>query len=104
MQTLKFPIAICDELDRICRKLIWGSNDGVKAIHKVNWGIVTRPIYCSGLGVRPTHMINMTAISKLSWCFMNEPSKLWVRVLRAKYSANRRGFGALIDRRVASNT
>ena len=96
MQTLKFAIAICDELDQICRKFIWGSNDGDKAIHKIDWAIITRLIDCGGLGVRPMHMMSTTAISTLSWCFMNNPSKLWVRVLRVMYSENRRGFGAFI--------
>ena len=74
-------IAVCDELDRICRKFISGSNDGDKGVHKVNWGTISRPIDCGGLGVRPTHMMNSATISKLSWRFMNEPSKLWVKEL-----------------------
>ncbi|XVE48701.1 hypothetical protein DITRI_Ditri01bG0023300 [Diplodiscus trichospermus] len=53
MQTARLPATFCDELDRVCRNFVWGHDEGVKKIHLLDWGTLTRPMDCGGLGIRP---------------------------------------------------
>lgn len=38
-----------------------------------------------GLGLRSLKETNVVHLAKLAWHFMNQPSSLWVKVLKKKY-------------------
>ena len=85
MQTAKLPVALCDEIDKVCRKFVWGHEGDNHKIHLVNWATVKKPKDCGGLGIRPLRLVNKAALAKLSWHFLQEPESLWCQVLRSKY-------------------
>lgn len=42
MQTMKFPVNVCDKLDRLNRDFLWGDTPEKKRIHLVNWNSVCK--------------------------------------------------------------
>ncbi|CAN1179275.1 Putative ribonuclease H protein At1g65750, partial [Linum perenne] len=43
MQTALLPVTLCDQIDRKIRSFIWGSTDGSRWLHNVNWQNVCKP-------------------------------------------------------------
>ncbi|CAN1161707.1 Putative ribonuclease H protein At1g65750 [Linum perenne] len=85
MQTAFLPVSLCDKIDRRIRGFIWGSKDGARKIHNVNWETVCRPKSLGGLGLRSARDLNKAFLMKLVWNLMSQPDELWVRVLLSKY-------------------
>lgn len=85
MQTMLLPKGVCEKLDQFQRNFVWGTENGSKKIHQVNWETICRPKPQGGLGFRCTSDFNQALIMKLGWGLIYQPSSLWVRVLRGKY-------------------
>ncbi|CAN1219300.1 Putative ribonuclease H protein At1g65750, partial [Linum perenne] len=85
MQTTSLPIAICNIIDRKIRSFIWGSKEGARKIHLVNWESICKPKDQGGLGVRSAKELNQAFIMKLTWGLMKNTEALWVKVLKTKY-------------------
>ncbi|CAN1149429.1 hypothetical protein LINPERHAP2_LOCUS17014 [Linum perenne] len=43
MQTAVLPVTTCDKIDRKIWNFIWGSTEGARRMHNVNWDTVCRP-------------------------------------------------------------
>lgn len=43
MQSAALPKYVCEEIDRKCRKFLWGDMDGERHMHTVSWSKVCRP-------------------------------------------------------------
>lgn len=84
MHTLRFPQAVCNDIDSIVRRFIWKGNEG-KGIHLVKWDTVTLPRSHGGLGVCQAREANISLLGKLVWDTMHRPDKLWVQLVRDKY-------------------
>jgi mannosylglycoprotein endo-beta-mannosidase len=80
MQTCNIPVSICDEAEKICRNFIWGSTVDQKKCHLVAWKKIYLPKE-EGWPWLPEH-----ACVKLVWQLVVNPDKLWVKVIKAKYS------------------
>ncbi|CAN1167006.1 Putative ribonuclease H protein At1g65750 [Linum perenne] len=85
MQTAFLPVSICDSIDRKIRNFIWGSTEGARKIHNINWGTVCKPKGMGGLGLRNARDLNKAFLMKLVWGLLKNPSDLWAKVLIAKY-------------------
>ncbi|CAN1799557.1 Putative ribonuclease H protein At1g65750 [Linum perenne] len=85
MQTAALPAHICDGIDRKIRNFIWGSTNGARNIHNINWDMVCRPKSLGGLGLRSARDLNRAFIMKLIWGILSLPEELWVKVLTSKY-------------------
>ncbi|CAI0429274.1 unnamed protein product [Linum tenue] len=85
MQTAMLPASVCDYLDRKIRAFIWGSQQGRRRIHLINWETVCLPKSQGGLGLRSARELNTTYFLKLAWTILKHPEELWVRVLKEKY-------------------
>ncbi|KAL6180703.1 hypothetical protein ACLB2K_047363 [Fragaria x ananassa] len=51
MKTTKFPVSLCDRLDKLNRNFLWGDVDDKKIVHLVNWDIVCQPKQLGDLGI-----------------------------------------------------
>ncbi|CAN1164676.1 Putative ribonuclease H protein At1g65750 [Linum perenne] len=85
MQTTLLPAKICEIIDRKIRSFIWGSIDGERKVHLMNWDTVCKPKCQGGLGLRSARELNTAFLMKLTWNVLKKPSELWVQVLTTKY-------------------
>ncbi|CAN1353255.1 Putative ribonuclease H protein At1g65750 [Linum perenne] len=85
MQTASLPLSLCDKIDRKIRNFIWGSSNGVRKIHNVNWDTVCKPKKMGGLGLRSARELNKAFLMKVAWNIITRPEELWVKTLVSKY-------------------
>lgn len=85
MQSMRIPKGVCDIIDKKIRQFIWGSKEGEKRIHLVNWDKVTRAKTKGGLGIRKANDMNLAFLAKAGWRLEKEEDKLWVKVIQRKY-------------------
>ncbi|CAN1745399.1 Putative ribonuclease H protein At1g65750 [Linum perenne] len=104
MQSAALPVHICEAIDRKVRDFIWGSVDGVRKIHNINWETVCKPKSLGGLGLRNARDLNKAFLMKIVWGLISRPTEPWSRVLMSKYLkrtdngwmlARKRGFSAV---------
>ncbi|GMJ00023.1 hypothetical protein HRI_003671500 [Hibiscus trionum] len=85
MQSIRLPRYVCDEIERLIRNFIWGHSNESKGSHAVNWTVVCSPISEGGLGIKRMEHQNSAFLLKLGFIMVSDPSRLWVKVMRAKY-------------------
>jgi len=67
MQSTLLPVSICDDIDRVNRNFLWGSNSEKRRIHHVGWSTVCLAKANGGLGLRKARDINLSLVAKLGW-------------------------------------
>lgn len=85
MSTIALPVATLDQLDKIARSFIWGSNEGSRKQHLLSWEKICRPKCEGGLGIRLAKEMNIALLAKLGWRLLNTQDGLWVKILRKKF-------------------
>ncbi|CAN1316897.1 Putative ribonuclease H protein At1g65750 [Linum perenne] len=85
MQTAFLPFSICDSIDRKIRNFIWGSVEGSRKTHNINWDTVCKPKSLGGLGLHNARDLNKAFLMKIVWGLIKRPSELWAKVLITKY-------------------
>lgn len=65
MQAMWLPQNLYDDLDKIVKKFIWGTNDGRRGLHLVKWNTVICPRNRGGLGIQDTRCSNTALLGKL---------------------------------------
>ncbi|CAN1130300.1 Putative ribonuclease H protein At1g65750 [Linum perenne] len=88
MQTALLPAYICDAIDRKIRDFIWGSVEGARRIHNINWETVCKPKNLGGLGLRSARDLNKAFLMKIVWGLITRLTELWAKVLISKYLKN----------------
>lgn len=82
----KIPLGICDEVEKVVRAFLWrGDGNKKKGWTSVAWKNICKPKQCGGLGIRRINAMNSVMLGKIGWTLANEPEKLWVKALKAKY-------------------
>lgn len=90
MQVAVIPKHTCKEIEKICRRFIWGQQDGRDKIHLINWTRLCQPKEEGGLGIKKMKTMNKAFVMKLAWGIAQE-NNMWVRFLKEKYlKSNRR--------------
>ena len=92
MQAAAIPKQTCREIEKVCRRFIWGQQEGRDKIHLINWNTICKPKEEGGLGIRKMEAMNKAFIMKLAWGMLQENS-LWVQFLKDKYLSSNRGGG-----------
>lgn len=85
MQTTSLPVLVCDEVERVDRDFIWGSNESHRKSHLVAWDTMCESKDKGGLGFRSLRIVYQCFIMKLAWQLVDNPDRLWVRGIHAKY-------------------
>ncbi len=65
--------------------IIWGGDGEEFKHHLVNWDTVCSPLVNGGLGIRKIVAFNRALLGKCLWRFGVEDTRLWHRVLVARY-------------------
>ena len=50
MQAAAIPKQTCKEIEKLCRRFIWGQKEGKDKIHLVNWKTLCKPKEEGGMG------------------------------------------------------
>ncbi|GMI65822.1 hypothetical protein like AT3G24255 [Hibiscus trionum] len=85
MQTAWLPKGVCDTIERMIRRFIWGGADGHRGVHLVRWEVLASNVKDGGVGLRHLHRHNEALIMKVGYRLITDTDKLWVQVLRHKY-------------------
>ncbi|GMI93153.1 hypothetical protein HRI_002984600 [Hibiscus trionum] len=85
MQFVLLPINVCNEIEGLIRRFLWGGSDERKGVSLVNWEEVCKPTTKGGLGIRQVFAQNKTFLMKVAFNLVTRPDCLWVQVLRSKY-------------------
>ena len=67
MQTMWFPMEICDKIDQLSCGFIWMGNEDFRSLNLVNWEIVTLPRKYGGLAIRRAQETNVSLLGKVIW-------------------------------------
>ncbi|KAL4300536.1 hypothetical protein AHAS_Ahas17G0210700 [Arachis hypogaea] len=81
MQTMKLLLNVCDRIDSIYRKFIWGGANLVNKPHFLSWGKICSPKSQGGLGFTPARVLNKAIMMKLDWKLVHDREALWVKVM-----------------------
>lgn len=81
MQFAHIPRFICDEIDKRCRRFVWGESGSERKMHHIKWEKLCRPKSWGGLGLRPARQINKVSMMKVGWHLTTRKDDLWVRVM-----------------------
>lgn len=85
MQTTLIPLGVCNKLEGLIHRFLWGCCHKERACHLVRWDHLLQPKKLAGLGFRSLHNMNLAFMAKLGWQILIESDALWVQVLRTKY-------------------
>lgn len=92
MQTVSLPSFVCEAAESICRNFVWGSSDSNRKFHMISWEKICQPKEQGGLGFRNLKVLNKAYMTKLAWQLINNPYKLWVRIMKFKYNCGAFGL------------
>lgn len=67
MQTCRIPLSICDGIEALTRRFIWGSSTTTRKVHLVDWGIVQTSKEGGGLGLRNPRISNKAFLMSIIW-------------------------------------
>jgi hypothetical protein len=101
LQCTPIPVSVCEDVEQICRNFIWGTTAEARKTHLIAWDKLCHPKSEGGLGFRNLKMLNKAHMMKLSWQILTQPSKLWVKILKAKYKC---GMNIIPNFKHASNS
>ena len=71
-QTTLLPKGLCDQIDKLVRKFLWGDSLAKKRVNLLNWDKVTRRKDHGGLGIRTVDSMNLAFLAKLGWRLISE--------------------------------
>ncbi|XVE74583.1 hypothetical protein DITRI_Ditri12bG0029000 [Diplodiscus trichospermus] len=87
MQTALLPVSLCDEIERIIRKFLWGGGHKEHPCSLVNWETIVKSKQHGGLAIRRLRDMNLAFMAKLGWKMLTEKE-----ALVCKYSMGRHGW------------
>lgn len=85
MQYVKVPKSICNDMERIQRRFIWGDSKHSRKVHLVGWDVCCLPKKEGGPGLKNPHLMNEAFLLKMLWKMVCNPRDIWCRVLYGKY-------------------
>lgn len=77
MQAEEFPRGICDEVDKLRRRFIWGEEAKQRKVHLLNWEKMCKPKKYGCLGFRFTRKMNSAFMLKGVRNFFSNPDSFW---------------------------
>ncbi|GMI75689.1 hypothetical protein HRI_001238200 [Hibiscus trionum] len=85
MQATVLPKGLCQEMEKIIRRFVWGGTQENRNISLVNWETMRKPLSDGGMGFKDLSVQNNAFLMKVGFEILTQPNKLWVRVIKEKY-------------------
>ncbi|KAK4279173.1 hypothetical protein QN277_016921 [Acacia crassicarpa] len=85
MQVAKIPILVCQEVERVQRRFIWGHSETASGFRPVGWEQIILPKRQGSLGLKRPSSLNDACGAKLASRLISGSKGLWMEVLLNKY-------------------
>ncbi|KAL1105666.1 hypothetical protein V6Z11_D04G148900, partial [Gossypium hirsutum] len=85
MSTVRIPIIVCGEIEKLARNFVWGSTSEVRKPALIKYDECCQLIKIGGLGLRNLSVQNKLFLLKLDFHLLIKTDDLWVKILRSKY-------------------
>lgn len=89
MQTIMILIRVCDYIEQIVRKFVWGSTSSARKMTLVKWETCCKPLEPGRLGIRRMMPQNLLLLTGLAYLLVTKFNALRVWVFRSKYKMNK---------------
>lgn len=84
----ELPSTIVNQIEKTCRRFLWGGSENIKRRSPIAWDQVCRPKTEGGLGIRRVRDWNQAATSQLCFQIISNKNSLWANWVRWKYLKN----------------
>ncbi|KAJ0483299.1 putative RNA-directed DNA polymerase [Helianthus annuus] len=89
LSMFKAPIKVVRTLEGIRRDFVWGKKSGKYKVRWVAWKKIIAPKCKGGIGVGDIRGSNLALLAKWWWKLKENPSALWVQVIKAIHTSSR---------------
>ncbi|XP_074271506.1 uncharacterized protein LOC141595438 [Silene latifolia] len=79
------PKGVLQRVDNICRNFLWEGSSEYGKVPSVGWQKVCVQKQEGGLGLKQSHVWNITMVGKLVWWIDVQPDRLWVQWVNLVY-------------------
>ncbi|CAN1797315.1 Putative ribonuclease H protein At1g65750 [Linum perenne] len=85
MHTSVILVSVTNHIDSITCNFVWGGSLVKSKVHLLAWDRICKTKDHGGLGLRKARELSQAYMMKLGWAILNNPDKLWVRIITSKY-------------------
>jgi len=103
MQSAHLYVSIYDEVDKKCKRFLWGDTENQRRIHTMAWRNLFKPKNVGELGLRMAKDVNRAFIMKCGWELCTKRDFLWVQIICSKYDYGESIFPHIDQNRTRSN-
>lgn len=85
MNVIRFPKSFCKGICAEIARFWWSSNGSRRGMHWKSWDLLTKNKNEGGMGFKDFSLMNSAHLAKQAWRVLQNPSALWVQILKALY-------------------
>ena len=88
MGCFKLPVSLCNEIEALIKKNLWGQRGDRRKIHWVKWEEMAKFKTIRGMGFRDLAMFSDSLLAKQAWQLLHNKTSLFYKVFKARCFPN----------------